>query len=161
EVEVAQPLVAIDADLAREAPRRAHLMAFARLRLAARSLREHELQVVLLVDPAGGQDRVPVAPCEDLIVAAHAVLPARQRTPGVAALPDRRLGAVRPAADRSVARRLVDLVDGLRPRAAALRARHRSRLEPLVAGERQHAVRLVAPVLTPVLLHHRSAAPPL
>src|SRR5262249_5698006 len=93
---------------------------------------------------------------EHLVVVAYRELTPRERPPGRGAHPRRHVAEVPPAAVRLVARRVVDLRDRLRPRAARRRGRQpllRPRLVPAVCEE---LAVLVAPVLAPVLGDERA-----
>src|SRR5262245_6698929 len=137
-VEALEALVTVEAELLRE-----H-----RLRVdRPPAVIEHDLQVLLLLHPPGWRDRVTVRANEDVVVLAYRELAPWERTPGRRALPGRDVAEVQPAAVRRVARRVVDLVDGLRPGALRLRGREVLRLPRVPAAIGKERPRLVAPVL--------------
>ena len=78
--------------------------------------RERDLVVELFVHPAGRHDHVPVGAGKHVVVRAHVEFASRQRSPALGRLPGRIARRVLPAGEVGVARRIVDLVDRLRPR---------------------------------------------
>ena len=61
---------------------------------------------------------------------------------------------VRPCRNSPVSRRIIDLVDRLRPSTGSLGCWHVTPLPGISANEYQHTLRLILPVLTPVLDRH-------
>src|SRR6056297_4269192 len=65
---------------------------------------QRDLAIVLFVLPAVRKDGVPVGADQDVVVVAHAEFAARQRAPGLGALPERIARRVHPGAEGFVAR---------------------------------------------------------
>ena len=92
---------------------------------------------------------------EHLVVLADRELAPRQRAPGRAAAPRGQVAKMFPAPDALVARRVVDLEHCLRPRAADVTGREPRRRPRIAALVLEQRAIFVAPILTPVLHHHR------
>src|SRR5690606_28852474 len=117
----------------------AHL---ARQRAGAAVGRAHHLGVVRFVGPAAGHDGVAVLHVERVVVVALGVFAPRQRAPGAVGGPGGHPVAVVPAAGTAVARRVVDLVDALRPGPRGDFGRDVAHLPGLVGGELEAPRRL-------------------
>ena len=117
---------------------------------------QDQLQRVFLLGPATGRDGDAVRTVQGVVVVADAELAARQGAAAIVGFPGGQARRMGPTPHGFVARRIVDLVHGLRPRAAGPRALQGDPLEAVAAHKRMQFAILIAPVLAPVFDHHGS-----
>ena len=141
EIVIDDALIAVDAEF---------LGQIGQVRLA-----HDQFVIFLFLHPAARHDGVAVVTFQHLVVIAHGMFAPRQGTPCLGADPGGEVGLVFPAAVGFIARRVIDLIDRLRPATLDHIAGQFSVLPGVVADIFQYCGFFILPVLAPVFHHHR------